>query len=394
MSTETLKASETEPQILPDGSIYAVWCGDGWFSSFDEDGYVFLSKIKHCVTKEEAEETARQICDKTGEKVGDRVTVVPISAGELGFWVKHSSCGGYTDLTVKCAPAKRSVYENVPDWFKAALMAHATNDLGWDDNDIDDGTNAVDLFHQIAGRWQDHTGWSGEGEDSKFVSEPYHLEAQDIENLVETCRVFNFNYQISGHSSHYPSATMRILISPKERLPYQPRIRVISPEQARWEADRDRALHSLVRTLACDYIEHVAGLVENSDDEDYGMFVDTSLSVVRRYATGEERDQDILRSYHELAGRKYRELRRQGRNIPTQRILFALDRATAQDKEVDEYLHISVGILCRDAVEDRFLDEHVFQKEMAWQAEHARPFENDYAKKWGGSFEDHKEGMC
>jgi hypothetical protein len=196
------------PQILADGSVYAVRIGSRWFSYFKE-GTAWVGDIAHCVTKAEAEEIAA--------KVGDYAEVVQMRAKNngLGFWVtgKYTEC--YGERSIKIGTQVRDRLDGVPDWFVTSMKVFAPSEE-WGDEEYTDTERTLDVFfHNADHSWLDHYGWIGEGENSDFVSEPYHLTQTAIEALVEDCRKFNFKYEISGRSRHYPSSTVRIIVSPK-----------------------------------------------------------------------------------------------------------------------------------------------------------------------------------
>ncbi len=208
MTTETVVTEKKHTRILADGEVYAVRVGDKWFSYFDEERRTFVSNIQHCVTRAEANEIAK--------KVGEHARVVPVRAGDLAFWVRKTHHEGFSERTIRIGPTVRPRQDGIPDWFLRAMMDFAPERDGWDDEGPQNRLYALDVFSMASsGHWMDHTGWSGEGEDSVFISEPYWLKQDDIEGLIETCRKFGFKFQMTGQSSHYPSATLRIMISPK-----------------------------------------------------------------------------------------------------------------------------------------------------------------------------------
>ena len=60
--------------------------------------------------------------------------------------------------------------------------------------------------------WLDHYGTIADGEDSVFVSEPYHLEPEDLQHLHQFCEKLGVKYRLDPNSWHYPGRTFRIVI--------------------------------------------------------------------------------------------------------------------------------------------------------------------------------------
>ena len=69
------------------------------------------------------------------------------------------------------------------------------------------------LFHE---GWLDHIGVLRDDGQEYFVSEPYDLDSDAIRDLVKDAERFNFDFQISALSYHYPTRTVRILAWPRE----------------------------------------------------------------------------------------------------------------------------------------------------------------------------------
>lgn len=73
-----------------------------------------------------------------------------------------------------------------------AVLAHAERLMGW--------------------RWLDHWGASTYRGQPCFVSEPYHVSADDMAAVAELCRRCNLDSHLSANSWWYPGETIRIAI--------------------------------------------------------------------------------------------------------------------------------------------------------------------------------------
>src|SRR5271155_5626278 len=168
-----------QPQILADGDVYAVQVNGAYFSSFDEDGFAWTRRTPHCVTRAQADEIAK--------KVGEHAKVVPVPASKkkgISFWTHDSYAEAYGRRTLEFGSPVRPHLEDVPGWFKAAMMRFSpegSNVSRWDDEDRDDAVIAWEVFRQEFPLlyWFEHDGWSGSGEDSILIAEPYHLDPED-----------------------------------------------------------------------------------------------------------------------------------------------------------------------------------------------------------------------
>jgi hypothetical protein len=77
---------------------------------------------------------------------------------------------------------------------------------------------AVQLFYEAAGRnVTDHSGFVGVGDQEVFVAEPYGLSLEEISKLAKLVKKADWTFRILGVSAHYPSATLRLEIRPKQR---------------------------------------------------------------------------------------------------------------------------------------------------------------------------------
>ena len=243
-------ANEKAIRVLPEGEVFAVRVNGAYFHSFDEDGFVLTHALPHCVSGEQAEETARKVRES-----GHTAEVVPVSSEDrtkgMQFWLSSDE-DGFSERTLHVGSPVRSRYENIPCWFKASMMKFSPEGTGyrdWNDEEHRDGDIALDIFLEQVGfqNWLDHWGWTGEGENSILVSEPYELGSENIQELIETCAKFDFNFHITGQSVHYPSSTLRIEVEPKTKLAYTRPIRVLLPGQKEWEDKRNVVFNSIVR---------------------------------------------------------------------------------------------------------------------------------------------------
>jgi hypothetical protein len=382
---------QISPQILADGDVYAVWMNGAYFSSFDEDGFPWTRRSPHCVTRAQADEIAK--------KVGDHAKVVSVRADKgIAFWTYDPYAEAYSRRTLESGSPVRSHLDGIPGWFKAAMQKHSPNGSNvsaWDDEDRDDGVIAWEVFRQEFPLlyWLDHDGFSGEGEDSILVAEPYHLDGEDVQSLIEVCAKFGFKFHISGKSIHYPSHTVRIEITPVEKLTYVRPVRVISPEQKVWEDERKVVFESLIRKHACDFIEHAIHVVKDSDDL---LFVKCALKSARCFLAGHaDTCEEALAVYSRSAGKRRREAIREGWDRSTQMILHAVQYALGDMKN---FTSSTVGILCADAVLDyesrkpdfdSFEDgTKAFQVERDWQMAHGKEEWDEYAVKWGHDYQE------
>lgn len=380
------------PRVLADGDVYAVQINQQYFGSFDEDGYAWVHNTPTHLSHEQAVEIAGKI---PHAKV---VRIPPENNGKINFWVSedyldepYSSL--YSERTLQVGRPVRSRYEGIPGWFKAAMMKFSPEGsfvTTWDDEEYDDGLIALEIFSEEAGHglhWLDHEGWSGEDEKSVFVSEPYHLEQEDIQQLIEACDKFGFKFTISGESEHYPSSTVRIEISPIEKLSYVRPVRVMSPEQKAWEDQRTVVFYSLIRRMAADYIEHVLHVVEPSwlfGEVRALDFIKCSLNVARCYAAGYDNEL-LLTEYHESAGKKYREAVRAKFDGPTTMVLHAVQYLLAPN---GRHLCSIVKNICADAIQrwmedqDSADDMKPYNDELAWQEAHSKQAWDEYERDW------------
>lgn len=389
------------PRLLNEGEVYAVKVGQHFFGDFDEDGYPVRWNFPHAETLETAQERLKQL--QGNEHVHGELSIVKVikdRQGEITFWVEDDGDGVFSSRSVGIAPYVRHEFEDMPGWFKAAMMTSDPTNSGWDDYGYEDYVVAWEIFHnQTRGEGRgflDHFGWSGQGEDSYFVSEPYHLEAEDIQNLVEVCQKFNFDFQISGRSNHYPSETMQIMIRPRIKLSYTKRVRLVSPERLEWEARRDAAELKLNLTLACDFIDHVMHLADEMYKEDFvaRTAILRGIAEHKAYEGARylEEASSSLDFAVEAADYVVRDLYRCGiSNTPDIEIARAIAQA-ARSNGRRQVLRM-VDLHCAEAIDQaswltngRCCANEAYVKarksEEAWQEEHSRPAIEAFRAEW------------
>jgi hypothetical protein len=335
----------------------------------DKNDYPTLTDYKTAFTREQAKEAAARI-------PGSRI--IPLSAdsqAEVGFWLlDHDDT--YDERTIHVNERTRHWSEDIPGWFIATMMKVAPDEnWGPDDDGYSDASRAFDVFLMKShSSWRDHFGWLGEGENSVFVSEPYHLNSEGIKDLVADCQLFNFDFEISGTSYHYPSGTFHIELRPIEMLTYIKRGTDFGPKRTAWESKRTVAFKTLLRREAADVVEHVAHVVKNYEDSegyrDYEMFVSTTIQMLRDYADSfeagtqndvwqnennaldkGETDAQLLASYQLMASRHLREMQSRKSDGPTLQIIRALQFATLPDDKLFGSTLDSIRFYCREALD-------------------------------------------
>ena len=399
-NTAQLTEAKEAPRLLADGDVYAVKVGPFFFGDLDEDGHPVLWRTPRAEALETAKER-KELLAKI-EYVYAEISIVKLTndrSGEVTFWADHDADGRFSSCSVEIASPVR--HGEMPDWFKAAMMAFNPADSQWEDFDREDYNIAWDVFVSNipdGHGWLDHYGWSGEGEDSYFVSEPYHLHPQDVRNLTEVCQRFNFDFEISGRSNHYPSSTMRIMIRPLAKLPYVKRVRVVSEEVLAWEARRDAAALKMNLTLACDFIDHVLPLVNEDCKEDLTI----RTNILRNIAEMERPSAELylddakyrLDMAVEVGDFVCRDLHRSGMSsTPEIAIARAIASAAQLDKR-DSSLGY-VGFNCAEAVENDFCQKNnswteksfyaAREAETKWQKEHSDPVIEAFWAEWKDS---------
>jgi len=77
---------------------------------------------------------------------------------------------------------------------------------------------AVMLFYEAAGRnVTDHSGFVSVGDQEVFVAEPYGLNLEEISKLAKLLKKADWTFRILGVSAHFPSATLRLEIRPRQQ---------------------------------------------------------------------------------------------------------------------------------------------------------------------------------
>ncbi len=292
---------------------YAIRLSGYYFNHLDEDGYPVLFKRPSAFSREGAEKLVKELADNPNVWGSPTIVKIPRDkSDDIGFWVDEGN-GRLSSCHLDVAQPLRSIWE-VPDWFKASVMASDPTNPDWDDHTRDDSNIAWYIFADNLRGWFKHGGWSGKGEDSYLVSEPYDLGPDAIHNLVKVCEKFNFDFQIFGHSIHYPSRCMRIVIEPKVKLPYTKRVRVVSPERLTWEKGWDAARLKVDLGLACDFIDHVLPLVDDEERNDFTETVSTLRLIASRVSVEfYDETKKELDELQAVLNRKVRDRGREGR---------------------------------------------------------------------------------
>lgn len=79
---------------------------------------------------------------------------------------------------------------------------------------------AVSLFSNCCGcsSLLEHWGWIGQcGDDDRLILEPYIARMDDLKKLTALCDQIGWIHSNQGASGHHPSATTRIVISPRAK---------------------------------------------------------------------------------------------------------------------------------------------------------------------------------
>jgi hypothetical protein len=138
---------------------------------------------------------------------------------EPAVWIKTDR-DGMLDLPrkirVQVGTLPRDAFDAPPSWFVEGCKKLFPEEDWADDAE----ETAVALFGSACsfGPLLDHWGWIGECDDNDaLISEPYRAHWHDLKNLGVICDEAGWKLSIQGVSGHYPSATFRIVINPKEK---------------------------------------------------------------------------------------------------------------------------------------------------------------------------------
>lgn len=130
-------------------------------------------------------------------------------------------------------PSSGWIFAGVPQWFVAAMRKVQPISHWWD---LDEQMKEVspedrkgwggetesavmvfqDNFTRLGTGWLDHAGWATLHGKVRLVSEPYELDASDLNHLLDFVNRCDLNLNIHGTSYHYPTRTIRIELSAKE----------------------------------------------------------------------------------------------------------------------------------------------------------------------------------
>lgn len=105
--------------------------------------------------------------------------------------------------------------ERLPAWLKRRITVEARRRIP---GILVSQYGRYDLLRLVGAsdRWLDHWGTTRTWGREIFVSEPYGLTADAVEELLEFCRVLNLGFDFDATSSHFPTRTLRIMMWPRE----------------------------------------------------------------------------------------------------------------------------------------------------------------------------------
>jgi hypothetical protein len=119
-------------------------------------------------------------------------------------------------IKVQVGTLPRDPYDAPPAWFVEGCKNLFPKE-DWVNNAEE---TAVSLFYSGCSfsSLLDHWGWvnTGDGNDL-LISEPYRVDKDDLKKLGDLCDRVGWTFSIQGVSGHYPSATFRIVISPRAK---------------------------------------------------------------------------------------------------------------------------------------------------------------------------------
>ncbi len=124
----------------------------------------------------------------------------------------------------------RDPFTDPPQWFIDSLKKAFPDNFMWA-NAADlpggEGETSVMVFQAEVPKdehWLDHWGFCGVGCDEDgcggkevLISEPYGLSLEQVMELAPFFEKVGWTFNIVGKSAHYPSATIRIEIQPRQR---------------------------------------------------------------------------------------------------------------------------------------------------------------------------------
>jgi hypothetical protein len=105
--------------------------------------------------------------------------------------------------------------ERLPAWLRSRLAAEARCRKP---GILVSQYGRYDFLHLVGAsdRWLDHWGTTGTWGREIFVSEPYGLTDDAVQELLEFCRALKLDFDVDACSFHFPTRTLRILMWPHE----------------------------------------------------------------------------------------------------------------------------------------------------------------------------------
>jgi hypothetical protein len=119
-------------------------------------------------------------------------------------------------IKVQVGTLPRDPYDAPPAWFVEGCKKLFPKE-DWANSAEE---TAVSLFYSecSVSSLLDHWGWVGAGDGNDvLISEPYGIDSDDLKKLEALCDKIGWTFSIQGVSGHYPSATIRIVINPREK---------------------------------------------------------------------------------------------------------------------------------------------------------------------------------
>lgn len=146
-------------------------------------------------------------------------------------WLPRSEDGlqdSPREVKILVADGPRDPFDDPPQWFIDSMKKAFPDHPFWTNAEElpgGDSEASVMIFQDAISKrehWLDHWGFVGaKGEDScdsdeVLVTEPYGISLMQIAELIPLFSKCGWTFNIVGKSAHYPSATIRLEIKPKE----------------------------------------------------------------------------------------------------------------------------------------------------------------------------------
>jgi hypothetical protein len=203
--------------VLTAAEICSIQIGERYFWSVDGERVMTLSRPSYFPIA-----NAQQL-QRTLKKRGYSASLIPEPPTNGAFWLRGNSLH-VVKYTLMQAPIVDFRDSCVPPWFVDAMKTLDAGSWCWkhaEKGDYGIGEMAMQVFHEHFHRsldWMDHSGWSTKSDGQVvFVSEPYGLDAEKLQHLMNVVNACDFALNISATSHHYPGRTLRIEISPKAK---------------------------------------------------------------------------------------------------------------------------------------------------------------------------------